>query len=62
MAGNLPDGCIWPSDLDYYEAMNPTPKEDRDDFDWTDEDAEPRHPSGCICADCSDAELTAEND
>ncbi len=25
-------------------------------------DYEPRHASGCICADCSDAELTADND
>lgn len=25
-------------------------------------DAEPPHPSGCVCADCSGAELTAEND
>lgn len=25
-------------------------------------DDEPRHRSGCICADCSDAELTARND
>jgi len=21
-----------------------------------------RHPSGCVCADCNDADLTAEND
>ena len=25
-------------------------------------DEEPGHYSGCICADCSDAELTADND
>lgn len=23
---------------------------------------EPRHPTGCVCADCSGAELTADND
>ena len=27
-----------------------------------DYEEEERHASGCICADCSDAELTAEND
>lgn len=26
------------------------------------ENEEPRHPFGCICADCSGAELTADND
>ena len=26
------------------------------------EDEEPRHQRGCICADCSGAELTADND
>ncbi len=27
-----------------------------------DEDREPGHAFGCICADCSGAELTADND
>lgn len=26
------------------------------------DNTEPRHPAGCICADCSAAELTADND
>ena len=32
MSGNLPDGCIWPSDLDYYEWLNPTRREDDDSY------------------------------
>lgn len=32
----------------------------REQFDG--KDPEPPHMSGCICADCSGAELTADND
>ncbi len=27
MSGNLPDGCIWSSDADYYEWLNPGTEE-----------------------------------
>lgn len=35
---------------------------DEDDDDALCPNCQERHPSGCICADCSGAELTAEND
>lgn len=32
MSGNLPDGCPWPSDMDYYDAMRgPFDREEPDD-------------------------------
>ena len=30
--------------------------------EYVETENEERHASGCICADCSDAELSAEND
>ncbi len=33
-----------------------------EDFGGEDEDREPAHRLGCVCADCNDAELTVEND
>lgn len=38
--GNLPDGCIDPSDLDYYDRVN-GPEQDEDEED--DEDEEEWH-------------------
>lgn len=40
MAGNLPDGCIWPSDLDFYEWLN-GPGERDDEGGYSPEDEDP---------------------
>lgn len=33
-----------------------------EEFQKLESEKEPRHQTGCICADCSGAELTADND
>ena len=58
MGWNTPDDCPWPSDMDYYDAKRGPM--DRPEPDEDDEDGP--HYFGCICADCSGAELTAGND
>lgn len=61
MSGSYPDGvnqaifdAYWNDKLD--DAIeNESPLDELIDF-------EPPHQSGCICADCSGAELTVDND
>lgn len=38
MGWNLPDGCCWPSDIDYYESLNAVDLSDREDDELEPED------------------------
>ncbi len=56
---DMPLSILISSGVSYYlkqiESLFPVPSPTADD-------EEPRHAFGCICADCSGAELTARND
>ncbi len=57
MSGNLPDDWSWRA----FDEYNGRYERDEDD-EMLAEDFEPGHQFGCVCATCSDADLTADND
>lgn len=56
---NYPDD-VTQATFDRYHSHQDDPYEA--DTDETPQDYGERHPAGCVCCDCSGAELTAEND